>query len=253
MNHDTSRIQPQRRQIQIKKENGCDAGKPKKGSGQNCIKKEIEIGSIFSRLTVIADKGRTASGHKMWLVICSCGKVFQTRSYSLLDGKTKSCGCARIEKFIQNNTTHGMALSPEYLTWRAMRDRCSNPNIKCYPSYGGRGIRVCHQWMESFDCFLKDMGLRPSKDHSLDRIDNDGDYSPSNCRWTTRKEQQRNRRCTRKLTAFGQTKAWTEWCEIMKIPYDLIRYRFNSGWNPEDILTTKSDPKYKPKTKTHAQ
>jgi hypothetical protein len=108
--------------------------------------------------------------------------------------------------------------SPEYGSWREMHRRCLNPRSPKYPQYGGRGITICKQWLKSFEAFLKDMGPRPSLDHSLERIDNDGNYEPANCRRGTRSDQQRNRRQCNYVTAFGKTKCMTEWAEIFNIP-----------------------------------
>jgi len=100
-------------------------------------------------------------------------------------------------------TTHGMSKTPEYKAWYNMKDRCFNPNHKCYSDYGGRGIKICDRWKNSFQNFFLDMGSRPTAKHSLDRIDNNADYSPENCRWATKAEQENNKRTNKPLITIG--------------------------------------------------
>lgn len=117
--------------------------------------------------------------------ICNCGKLFITRVDSVNSGNTKSCGCARKD--------HGESrLTTEYARWESMNQRCSNPNKKNYRNYGGRGINVCKRWKNSYKNFLKDLDRCP-KGYTLDRIDNDGNYTPTNCRWTSWKIQANNK------------------------------------------------------------
>ena len=119
-----------------------------------------------------------------------------------------------------------------------MKGRCTNPNYPHYPNYGGRGILVCDRWLESFENFLKDMGEAPVE-MSLDRIDNDGDYSPENCRWATRSEQQNNKRNTQMLTAFGKTQSIKDWSAEMGLTVQLIRNRIKlHQWPVEKALTS---------------
>lgn len=117
-----------------------------------------------------------------------------------------------------------------------MIDRCHNPNSPFWGRYGGRGIYVCDRWRESFDKFLEDMGI-PGNGMSLDRIDNDGPYSPENCRWATSKEQNRNRRSNTKITYMGKTKVITEWAEELGVSVQAISYRLKSGYSPEDAVS----------------
>jgi hypothetical protein len=136
------------------------------------------------------------NNHALWICKCDCGKEVVVSSSHLRNGMTRSCGCLRRDRAAKLNLSHGEAadLTTEYRAWGSMLSRCTNPSHRGFKNYGGRGIKVCRNWLESYAAFLADMGRRPTSKHSLDRINNDGDYEPGNCRWATAKEQQNNRR-----------------------------------------------------------
>lgn len=118
---------------------------------------------------------------------CFCGKTFETRLTSIKSGHTKSCGCLNITQIERDLKSHGMSYSPTYSSWKGAKQRCYNKNSKKYHIYGGKGIKVCDRWLNSFENFLEDMGER-TIDQSLDRIDPNGNYEPSNCRWISKSE-----------------------------------------------------------------
>lgn len=159
------------------------------------------VGQTFSRLTVLERYG-SRKGRVNWLCRCECGKLHEAVSHALTSGHTKSCGCWKDERNTSTEPTHGHAsrktgLSPTYQSWRGMWTRCTNPNVKSYKDYGGRGIQICDRWKD-FGNFLEDMGDRPDG-KTLDRINVNGNYEPSNCRWATRKEQAMNTQKASKL------------------------------------------------------
>lgn len=201
-------------------------------------------GQRFGRLVVMGKAANEAETdhHAMWKCRCDCGKETAVRGTLLRRGSVKSCGCLSKEmvreRITVHNTTHGESYTRLYSIWADMCDRCKRSTNKSYVNYGGRGIRVCAEW-EDFSAFHKWALASGYRDElTIDRIDNDGDYEPSNCRWADRKEQGRNRRSNRLLTYKGQTKPLIEWAEQFQIPKHTLARRLKAGWSIEKALET---------------
>ena len=159
-------------------------------------------GLRFGRWLVVGSAPVRLAGITKWACRCDCGTERMVAGGHLRGGRTNSCGCYNREvagrRALERSTTHGHSprgkASPEYRAWRSMLNRCDHPCVNSYERYGGRGITVCSRWRESFEAFLADMGPKPSPKHSVDRIDNDGNYEPGNCRWATPIEQAQHKR-----------------------------------------------------------
>lgn len=192
------------------------------------------IGEKFGRLKVVGFQG-VDEGERVWRCDCDCGGVALVSSYKLTSGSKQSCGCLHREVTGDRRRTHGKSRTPEHKVWDEMKSRCSNQNATGFADYGGRGIKVCERWLNSFEAFLADMGERPPGS-SLDRINVDGDYEPSNCRWATWKEQQRNKRTTRLVTVDGITASLADHCERKSMRYGTVLWRLSAGWPIDDAF-----------------
>lgn len=200
-------------------------------------------GQRFGRLTAI-ERAETPVGHgrdARWKCRCDCGKEITTTSHCLRQGKSQSCGCLRQENSLSVHTTHGDGHHKDrcrlYQIWADMKHRCTNPKARAWKNYGGRGIKVCEAWSryETFKLWAMASGYK--EDLTLDRIDVNGNYEPSNCRWATWKEQANNTRRTEKLTFRGKTQSIRLWADELGIPRTTIVGRLKRGWSVEDALT----------------
>ena len=199
-------------------------------------------GRRFGKLTVL--RRTTNRGNKtMWECECDCGSVTVVSGSNLVQGNVKSCGCLWKETVPSVNkekrTRHSESNTKLHKTWCNMRYRCNNPNCKFYSNYGGRGIKICKEW-EIYENF-RDWSLANGFEEglSIDRIDNDGNYEPTNCRWVETKTQINNRRVSHNLTYQGVTHTIAEWSDITGIKWTTIKERLKHGWSIEKVLTTK--------------
>lgn len=204
----------------------------------NCVQKtrrkpKDRVGIVYGHLVGIRPVDIRHNEYR-WLFECrNCGGAVVTYAHAAKENG--HCGCLTFERLSRRSKTHGRSLEPIYKMWSAMRERCNNPKHKYYSYYGGRGIRVCEAWDKSFETFVSDMGERPHR-ATIDRIDNSGNYEPTNCRWASRKEQQNNRRVNVRITIGHETKTMTEWCEVYGIAFSTVKGRIRRGWLPADAV-----------------
>ena len=214
-----------------------------KSNSNKCGNRCIDLtGHVFGKWTVIEFHSLGKHREARWLCRCDCGTERPVFAHTLRGGTSTGCrNCAC--------STHRKTKTTEYRTWDAMLSRCRNGSNKGYHRYGGRGIKVCEGWL-TFTNFLADMGLRPISKTSLDRINNEGNYScghceectrsgwPANCRWATFIEQNRNTRANRMLTFSGKTMCLADWADETNINADVLGQRVKAGWSSERALTT---------------
>lgn len=204
-------------------------------------------GEIFSRWKVSGLGSPNKRNQTRWRCICQCGTIKDVETHSLLCGDSGSCGCLKRENTSKTKKTHGATTRgqriPEYGIWATMINRCYRKNTKGYKLYGARGIRVCDRWRHYFAVFYEDMGPRAGSEYSLDRIDNDGDYEPTNCRWATKKQQANNRRTNRMVVFNKESMTLQQASERYGIhPYTIYR-RLQAGWTTERALTEPIHPR----------
>lgn len=193
-------------------------------------------GRKFGRLTVISEAERVLYKERRWLCKCDCGNNKVILQGSLLTGKTKSCGCLQSETSRRKATKHNLCGTRIYNTYNNMIKRCYHPSQKDYEIYSGRGIKVCDEWLNSFSKFVE-WALNNGYDDTLtlDRIDVNGNYEPSNCRWVTYKEQMRNTRRTHFVTYNGETLCVTDWAKKIGVKRERINYYLRKGLNIGEI------------------
>lgn len=197
------------------------------------------IGQKYGRLTVVG-RGENYRGNASWVCRCECGssKRVVALGNDLQRGKVKSCGCWNAEKIVR----HGQSYSPVYRVWLQMLQRCENSKDAAFIHYGARGISVCPAWHD-FVSFMTDMGTRP-KGYTIDRIDNDGNYEPGNCRWATTKQQLNNTRRNRMIELHGKRQTLSQWCDELGIRFQTLKSRIdNYGWTIERALSEPVHPR----------
>lgn len=203
-------------------------------------------GQKFNRLTVMEYAGTAKDGHAKWRCKCDCGNEIIASGNALKRNNTKSCGCynreASANRIVSLNTTHGGTHTKLFRVWGGMKNRCYNANAINYCDYGARGITICDEWLNDFGAFQQwAIANGYNENLSIDRIDNNGNYEPSNCRWATAKQQGNNRRSTRYYEYKGETHTTSEWAEMYSIPHLILQRRLHDGWDFEQALTA---PRY---------
>lgn len=195
----------------------------------------ILVGSKFSMLLVIGIT-KNHRGSRAWRCLCDCGNECIVDAHSLVSGKSKSCGCYKLGMLRSSSKRHNMSGTRTHNIWRGIIKRCTNPRCPAYKSYGGRGINICERW-KIFENFLADMGEVPSDLHSIERVNNDGNYEPNNCKWIPKSQQGLNTRRTRRITIDGRTQPLSEWCKEINVNYRLVLDRIAKlGWEPKRAL-----------------
>ena len=193
-------------------------------------------GQRFGRLVVLSHlETRSTFGCVTWKCLCDCGNETVAIGSNLRSGNTKSCGCLTGESARERFSTHGKSTLNEYKIWKGIRKRCNNPNCKAYHNYGGRGIKLDARW-EDFNTFYRDMGPRPSRLHSIERIDNDGNYCPENCKWILRSKQPNNTRMNLRLRLNGVELNIAQWSERLGIHPQTLYSRYRKNQDPEYVL-----------------
>lgn len=201
-------------------------------------------GLRFGRLIVLEEIGKHISKGgaeiRNFRCKCDCGKEIERCLKSLHGKSNKSCGCY-MSDFASKRLKHGMSKTSEFYIWAGMKPRCYNPTNKKYHLYGGKGVIVCERWFNSFQNFYDDMGPKPSSKHSLDRINGDGNYDPSNCRWATPIEQGRNTKSNIVIDILGRKIVLSNLCEILKLHKKNIYIRLRSGQSHEEAIFGKDE------------
>lgn len=201
------------------------------------MRKRDYTGEKFNRLTAIRPvAAEEQQRHKKWVFQCDCGKEYIAYIDNVVGGKTKSCGCLFHEQLVERNYKHGFPKDRLYIIWKTMRQRCNNPKKDHFDRYGGRGIKYAPEWEEypPFREWALNNGY--AENLTLDRIDNDGDYTPENCRWVTQKQQMNNVCYNVKLEIDGVSRTITAWSQISGRSYGIIRRRLSKGLSPKEAV-----------------
>ena len=202
-----------------------------------CGMKHNLRGRTFGTLTVLEFDIKSSPERTRWVCRCACGEVKSVMTQNLLKGDVQSCG----RGMCHPNAKHGGRINrdPEYSAWCSIKQRCYSPTCPNFARWGGRGIKMCDQWLNNYEQFLADVGRKPSPDHTLDRRNNDGNYEPGNVRWVTATVQQNNKRTNRIVEFNGRKQSVGMWATEMGVHRNLILRRLNKGWSVQRAITEK--------------
>lgn len=208
------------------------------------------VGKKFGRWVVVEKEGRNKYGNILWKCKCDCGNEKLVSTSGLNCGKSKSCGCLEKDQARLRMTTHGLRRTQIYKVWAGIKDRTNPNNNNCKDNYRKFAIKMCDEWRNDFMSFYnwavangyKEEKLPNGKNKwTIDRIDNNGDYCPANCRWITNKEQMNNQTTNRRITYKGKTQTLAQWCEELGLPYGTILFRLRIGYDVERAFTESTD------------
>lgn len=214
--------------------------RPRRGTGSKTVSEwsAVLIGNKFGLLTVIKNIG-LINHVQRWECVCDCGKTVNRRTEAFKSRpESLSCGCTRAEASRIGSTKHGLHKTKEYNTWHGIKQRCYNKNNHGYALYGGRGITMHEAWFNDFSTFLKDMGFAPDKESSIDRINSNGNYEPSNCRWATKVEQSNNTSRNRFFIIDDIRATMAEHARRLGVSRLLVKGRLTLGWEADEAFKT---------------
>lgn len=198
------------------------------------------VGNRYGRLVVLRRSGTDKWRQSIMECQCDCGSIAQIIQGSLKTGRSLSCGCLQREKLSERNYKHGQSFTPEYRTWAGVKNRCTNPKSEHWDCYGGRGITMSQEWMDSFEVFLSDMGVKPFLKAEIDRINNEFGYFAGNCRWTDKITNLGNKRNSVFITYNGETKNVSQWEKEKRVSPGLFKNRKRAGWSDTETIEGKT-------------
>jgi DNA-directed RNA polymerase subunit RPC12/RpoP len=194
------------------------------------------VGRHFGKWLVLEEVEKR-NNKRAFLCRCNCGKEHVVMGDNLRSGDSTRCQSCSSKIKGPKRKTHGLAGTSIYAIWRTIKVRCRIPSYIGFKYYGGRGIDVCERWFDSFEAFLEDMGPRPSSKHQIDRINNDGNYEPGNCRWVLPKQQQNNKRNNVVIFFNGESRSVAEWAQALGVNESTLYMRLKAGWSPDKVIS----------------
>lgn len=206
---------------------------------KECNTIKYNIGDVINGFVYLGDVSSEKKYRHSKFICPNCNNEFVTRIGTIKNTDIKKCKQCSSKDFVIQATRHGMSRTPEYNSWELMRDRCYKETNESYGNYGGKGITVCDSWKYSFENFINDMGLKPGKNYTIDRINSNGHYTKENCKWATKREQALNRSTTVIVEINGIKKSFIEWVEDFGVNYQTARSRYRAGWPIDKVFARK--------------